>query len=201
MFEQPTQKQVASSFGVMIVTQSKGKPVTGAKILSGKEVLGATDQAGKVLLKLEGSEGDAVELLVQCPEGLASPEKPITVGLRVMAPGSPSPRFEAECVPLTHNILVGLRTDKGADLPVLYLDEVVGHTNSAGVAHLRLTVTPKEQVTLTIDTSKKPALRPQNPRITFVTSDKDEMILLEQKFDLLRKKAKPKAKPNIPTPI
>jgi hypothetical protein len=149
---------------------------------------------------LEGSEGETVRLLVQCPDGLASPEKPIAVGLRKMAPGSPEPRFETECVPLTHDIVVGLRVTKGLNLPVLYLDEVIGHTNSEGVAHLNMNVAPKEQITLVLDTSKEPSLRPQNPTLTFVTSDKDEMVLLEQKFTVLRKKVK-QVKPNIPQPL
>ena len=194
----PTQKP--SSFPVALSIKSDGKPVAGAKVIHGKHVLGATDESGKVRLELKGKEGETQHLTVQCPDGLASPEKPIAVGLRVMAPGSPEPSFQSECVQLTHEIVVGVRAERGANLPVLYLDEVVGHTNSEGVAHVKLKVAPKEQVSLRLDTTKNPSLRPQNPTLTFVASDKDEMVLLEQKFTVLRKKVS-KPQPNIPRPL
>ena len=200
LFEQPRTKRAEPSFSVSISAETRGKPVAGAKVLKGKAMLGTTDASGKVLLKLKGTEGDTEELTVQCPAGLASPEKPILVGLRAMAAGSPTPNFDAECVPLAQEILVGLRTENGANLPIIYLDEVIGHINAAGVTHLKLKVAPKEQVTLTIDTSKNPALRPQNPTLTFVAKEKDEMILLEQKFDVLKKKVK-HTRPSIPQPI
>lgn len=200
LLDAPASTEKPTSFPVVLSIKSDDKPVAGAKVLNGKQVLGSTNESGKVRLELKGKEGETLQLTVQCPEGLASPEKPIAVGLRVMAAGSPEPSFQSECVQLTHEIVVGVRAERGANLPVLYLDEVVGHTNSEGVAHVKLKVAPKEQITLRLDTTSNPSLRPQNPTLTFVASDKDEMVLLEQKFTVLQKKVS-KPKPNIPRPL
>ena len=188
LLEQPASEKAAPAFPVTVSAQSDGKPVAGAKVLNGKQVLGVTDDSGKARLKLLGQEGDSVNLSIQCPAGLGSPEKPIGVGLRALAKGSPEPTFETTCVPLAYEVVVGVRTKNGGNLPILYLDEVIGHTNPEGVAHFKLKVAPKEQITLKLDTSDHAELRPQNPTLTFVAEDKDEMVLLEQRFTVVRKK-------------
>jgi hypothetical protein len=58
----------------------------------------------------------------------------------------------------------------------------------------------RDQVAFTIDTSSNPLLRPQNPVLTFVASNRDELVLLEQKITLTKRIVKVAPK-NIPKPL
>ena len=53
---------------------------------------------------------------------------------------------------------------------------------------------------LEFDTRENQTLRPQNPSLTFRTSDRDELMLLEQKFTVFRKRVIVK-KPDRPKPL
>lgn len=176
------------------------RPLADVELYDQKKLVGKTNAAGRVDLKLTGKEGGTVSLRVKCPVTFKSPEKSIVVGLRLMSPGSPAPKFEAECVPLVRTVVVGLRAENGPNLNIIRLNQVVGRTDGQGVAHLSMQVSPGEQVALTLNTSDNSFLRPQNPTLSFVAADRDEMLLLEQKFTLLKPvvRAKPRL---IPKPL
>jgi len=174
---------VSQSYPVQIVARGDAQePLAGVEILLGTRTVGTTDATGSVRLSLNGNEGDVATLSVKCPDTFASPEASLRVGLRHFADGSPPPRFETQCIPLVRSFVVGVRTENGEHLPILRLDKAIGKTDDFGVAHLLLRAAPHDQVALTLDTRDSPMLRPQNPRLTFVAPDHDQLILLEQKF-------------------
>lgn len=184
------QKTAAASRRYEVVIAARGDdqaPLGGVQILLAKRPLGTTDASGSVRLSLIGNEGDVTALHVKCPDGFASPDKPIAVGLRHFTDDSPPPRFETQCVPLVRSFVVGVRAQKGAHLPIRRLNRVVGQTDGDGVAHLLIQAAPRDQVVLTLDTSAMELLRPQNPTLTFVASDQDQLVLLEQKFTVLKR--------------
>jgi hypothetical protein len=78
--------------------------------------------------------------------------------------------------------VVGVRAENGAHLPILRLKSVVGQTDEQGIAHVLLEASSNERIALTLDTSKSPALLPQNPTLDFTTRDADELVLVSQKF-------------------
>lgn len=170
------------------------KPLAGVEILLGKRTVGTTDAAGTLKLSLKGNEGDVVSLNVKCPDTFASPEGSLNVGLRHFAEGSPPPRFETRCIPLVRSFVVGIRTENGARLPIVRLNKTLGKTDDFGVAHLLVQAAPHDQVALTLDTTDFPLLRPQNPTLSFAAPDHDELVLLEQKFTVLRPVVHVKAK-------
>jgi hypothetical protein len=143
---------------------------------------------------------EILALTVKCPVAFKSPEQPIVVGLRQMSQNSPAPRFEAACIPLVRTVVVGLRAENGADLNVIRLNQVIGRTDAHGVAHLLMQASPGEMVVLTLNTASSPNLRPQSPTLTFVAGDRNEMVLLEQKFTVVKPVVKVKPK-NIPRPL
>jgi len=183
----------------IFVTSDPGRPVAGAKVLLKTRNVGTTDATGFVKVEVIGSEGDTIALGILCPDGFQSPERPILAGLRRLAQGSPPPKFEARCVPLIRTTVVGVRTDNGRFLPILYLGREIARTDGSGAAHFLLQLKPNEQVVLTVSTAEKGAeqLRPQNPSLTFVSKDTDDVILLEQKFSVEPKKVyvRPAPKP------
>lgn len=192
---------VDRNYPILISARSDDqKPLADVQILLGKTVVGRSDASGNVHLSLKGNEGDVASLGVKCPESFASPEKEIVVGLRHFAAGSPAPRFETQCVPLVRSFVVGIRTENGAGLPIRRLSKIVGHTDNFGVAHVLLQAAPRDQVALTLDTSENPMLRPQNPILSFQASDRDELVLLEQKFTVLKRVIHVAPK-NIPRPL
>jgi hypothetical protein len=95
---------------------------------------------------------------------------------------------------------VGLRAENGPNLNIVRLNQLVGRTDEHGVAHVRLLVSPGEQVALTLNTSASPLLRPQNPSLSFVAADRDEMLLLEHKFTVHKPVIHVKPR-NIPKPL
>jgi hypothetical protein len=176
---------------VVAVHAERDAPVAAARVLSGKRLLGQTDASGLSRLRLQGRDGQTVPLSIECPPGFSSPEAPLTVALRELATGSPPPRYEAHCTATTHSVLVAIRADNGANLPILQLDRRVGTTDAAGIAHVLLAGVPAEQpIALTLDTTQQSNLRPQNPVLTFVSAPRDELVLLEQQFSRLEPKRK-----------
>jgi hypothetical protein len=187
---------------IVSIESDPGHAVAGARVLFKTKAIATSDAAGVAKVEVSGTEGDTVSLAIQCPEGYASPEKPVVVGLRHLAPGSPPPKFEARCTPVLRTVVVGLRTENGPNLPVQQLGRTIARTDGNGVAHFVLRVKPSEQIILTLGTSDKgaEALRPQNPTLQFVAKDQDDFVLLEQKFKVEKKKVYVKVAPK-PTPL
>jgi hypothetical protein len=201
LFEEGAVTNETARFPITVTVYGDARqPLTGVEILEEKRVLGKTDAAGQVHLKLQGNEGSSASLTVKCPATFKSPEQPIVVGLRQMSANSPAPRFEAACIPLVRTVVVGLRAENGADLNIIRLNQVIGRTDPNGVAHVLLQASPGEQVVLTLNTASNPNLRPQSPTLTFIAGDRNEMVLLEQKFTVVKPvvRARPK---NIPRPL
>jgi hypothetical protein len=187
-FESKKEVVADPAFRVALVVVGEGHlGIAGAQILKDKTVVGTTSEKGVALLSFHGQEGDTVALKIQCPAAYASPKKAVVVGLRHLDTGSPAPRFEAECIRQLHSVVVGLRAENGANLPIVRLGQVIGKTDDAGMAHLLLETSPDEQITLRLDTSSNDTLRPENPNLTFMSKDADDFVLLEQKFTVKKK--------------
>lgn len=183
------------------ITGEDGQGLKGAQIAHEKTVFGTTQADGTATITLAGREGERIALEVRCPAPFDSPKEPHIVGLRHLAPGSPPPTFTADCTRSHHTFVVGIRTERGVGLPVIRLGQVVGKTDAFGAAHVIVEAAPNEQIALRLDTSAQRRLRPQSPTLTFVTGDKDELVLLEQKFNELRAKPKPRPVISRPTPL
>jgi hypothetical protein len=177
------------SFPVTVAVHGGADPLAGVQVIEGDSVLGTTDATGLLNLTLSGAEGDTATLRLDCPDGFASPPQPLAVGLRLLAPGSPAPRFDVDCVELVHTVVAGVRSENGPDLPIIHLNQVIGLTDSHGVGHVLLETTDDQPITLTLDTRQRPDLLPQSPTLTFVAPATDALVLLEQKFAI--KKAPP----------
>jgi hypothetical protein len=189
----------AEPFQVMIrVTGDVGRPLAGATILRDTKELGTTQIDGGALVALNGNEGDSVDLSIRCPQNFQSPLKPVTVVL-VRFVEQKVPEYQATCTPFERRVVVAVRANNGANLPVRYLGNVLGRTDASGVAHFELPVRPGEQFDLTLDTTERgnERLKPQNPSKSFVVRPQEEVMLFQQDFDI-EKKAVYIARPKIP---
>jgi hypothetical protein len=170
----------------LVATGEEHEPLAGVRIFTEDAPLGATEETGSIELQLRGREGDRVPLRIECPESFRSPAQPLVVGLWHPSPGSPAPTFEVECAPLVHSYVVGIAAENGAHLPISYLNEPLAETDDFGVAHVLVRAPSQEQVSLTLDTSDRAELRPQNPSLAFVAGESSELVLLQVKFVALR---------------
>lgn len=161
-----------------------GQPVADAAIKSGERDVGRTDAQGQLSVTLQGDEGQSHAFQVLCPEGFRSPAQPITVVLRRVSEQGKKPEYPARCEPRLRTVIVAVRAENGADLPILYLGREVARTDSAGAAHFALKSAPQDTVEVTLDTSKNQQLRPRNPSARFEVAQRDDVYLFQQTFTL-----------------
>ena len=100
------------------------------------------------------------------------------------------PVFKVACPPTTRQVVVAVKAENGANLPVLYLGKVITHTDDSGAAHFALQAAPGEQFQVTLDTSGKEGekLKPLSPSKPFTVGTGDEIFVFDQKFDVEKKK-------------
>jgi len=168
------------------VDSDPNHPLAGAKVLHQDKEVGVTGVDGRALVALKGMEGDVASLTIKCPETNQQPP-PFQVGLRRLA-DQKVPEYAIACPPLVRRVVVGVRADNGANLPVMFLGALVARTDTSGAAHFALDVKPGEQFEVQIKTDDQPKLKPQNPTRTFVMPPRDEVVLFSQAFVLEKKK-------------
>ena len=189
-----------SSFALTISVRAELEPLAGVRVFAGDALLGTTGDAGALPLALSGTEGERVPLRIECPASYQSPQ-PLVVGLWHPSEGAAAPTFEVECTPSVHCFVVGIAAQNGPQLPVSYLSQHVGRTDEQGVAHVQVCAPSHEQVSLTLDTSERPELRPQHPALTFVAGESSELVLLQLELTEARRARRQRAPRPIPTEI
>lgn len=178
----------APSFEATVkVVGDPDEPVAGAKVTYKTQLIGITDAAGRLSLRLKGAEGEVFDLNVACPTGYQSPSKPLTVTLRRIADQTTKPEYRVSCPPTLRKIVVAVRAENGANLPVKYLGREVARTDASGAAHVKLDVTPNQAIQLVLDTADEKDLRPQSPAHTFDVKGADDVFVLDQNFKVERK--------------
>ncbi|MEO6418513.1 MAG: hypothetical protein ABIP39_03860 [Polyangiaceae bacterium] len=185
---------------VMKVESDPGTPIPGAAIVRGGKDIIMTGADGRAKLTLAGKEGDAYEFTVRCPADFTSPSKGVSVYLHHLSDITKIPEYNALCPPTTRKLVVSIRAENGANLPVLYLGKPIARTDSSGTAHILLTMKPGDQFELQLDTSEKgnERLRPRSPTGTFAMRQRDDLQSFDQKFFLEKLAVIPQAKKQRP---
>ncbi|MFO0685748.1 MAG: hypothetical protein U0234_27065 [Sandaracinus sp.] len=165
--------------GVTITVEGAAPALTGAD--------------GTVRLELQGEEGTPVPVSATCPEGYrdAPALSPIVLRTTIGVGGAPAPglRVGVQCLPaIRHGVVVvraggeGLATRAG--LPVMIEGREVARTDASGVAHVSLDMAPGQSFQVLLATATaSPQLRPQDPQLTFVFPDADEIFAFDENFD------------------
>ena len=176
---------------VFAAESDPGHALAGVRMLHRGKVVATTDAEGQAPLQLTGQEGETFDFDVRCPQGFRSPNAPVSVVLRRTVEGSAPARFPIRCIPRERTLVVAVKAEGGANLPVLYLGREVARTDGSGAAHVAFRLASTDAVPLTLDTTEQPKLRPQNPSMTFHGADRDQLMPFAQKFDL--EQPKPRA--------
>lgn len=174
------------------VTSDPGKPLKGAELKSNGKTLGTTGNEGGVKVSLTGREGETIDLTVSCPDGYASPTKPITITLRkVSDESSKRPEYPVSCPPTTRSVVIAVRADNAPNMPVMYLGQVRARTDAAGAAHFVVPGAPDDLLEITLDTSSDDKILPRNPTTRINVRPYDDIYVFEPKLTLKKEKAKP----------
>jgi len=175
----------ATSYAIAVRVQSDpGRPLAGARVLHQGKAAGVSDERGLVKLAVQGAEGTTVSFGIECPEGHHSPSSPLAVVLRRATESNRHPEFAVLCPPLLRTVVVAVRAERGANLPIVQLGREVGRTDRSGAAHVMLKSAPEETLELTLDTSSNPALRPRNPTTRFRVGQSDDILVFNQAFNI-----------------
>jgi hypothetical protein len=189
-------------FEILVKVESDpGRPLAGAVLVVNGRERGTTQPDGRARLSFVGNDGDTFDLWVRCPEGYSSPTKPVPAALRRLSDPSKLPQYDATCAPNQRVIVVAIRADNGANLPVMHLNKEVARTDASGAAHVFMPSKPGDSFELVISTNERgnEKLRPQNPSAPFIVRAQDEVFLFEQRFTRDKEPVKYVAQPKKPT--
>lgn len=195
----PPDRNAPKPFPFQIVVEGDpGHPIAGAKVTRDSKERGSTDAQGIAKLALRGADGDVIDVDVKCPDAYRSPVKPLSLRLAKVS-SDKTPEVKVACPPTTRRVVIAVRADRGPNLPVRYLDQIVARTDASGAATFAVDVAAGAQFTVALDTTEPGSerLRPQNPSRPFVANGEDALVLMDQKFTLEKKPvvaAKPKPK-------
>jgi hypothetical protein len=166
------------------VTSDPDKPLEGARVLQESRELAITGANGIARVNLKGERGNIVHVTLKCPDDYRSPTENVAIGLRDLAENDRLPQYDVRCPPKKRSVVVAIRADNGVHLPIFYEGREVARTDSAGAAHVLLSVLPDSQFVLILGTDEAEAelLRPRNPVITFVARDYDDVLPVEHRF-------------------
>jgi hypothetical protein len=175
-----------------------GVPLSSVTVLMDGRPLGASDAQGALPLALEGQLGESIRLDVACPNGHRLASTPLRVVLRPVE--RRAPEYRVSCPPSRRWMVVAVRAKNAVNVPLRYLDNIIGRTDRDGIAHGLVALAPGERAKFVLDTSapEHRYLRPQSPSLQLSVPDRDEVVLLEQPFVLdAPKKAAPRG-PELP---
>lgn len=192
----------AMPFTVAIAVEGDpGRPVTGAEILRSDKTVATTGTDGRAELTLAGVDGQTIDASIKCPAGHTSPPRPVSIRLARAGDGK-APVVKVSCPPSQRKVVVAIKAENGANLPVVVLGQVITHTDASGAAHFAIDAVPGGQFDVLLDTSGKEnaRLKPQSPSRPFTVGQSDDIFIYDQKFDVEKKKRArhAKAKPTGP---
>src|SRR3954471_12067283 len=123
--------QAASYEAVVHAESDPGTPLAGVALLLGAQTLGTSGPDGRVVVRASGHEGERADLEVRCPEGHRASVDRLGVTLRHANDGK-RPEYVVACPPLTRSLVVAVRLENGANLPVKHLGRELARTDAAG---------------------------------------------------------------------
>lgn len=167
-------------------TSDDTMPLADVAFATGKSNLGKTSSSGVVHVRLRGAEGQTLPITVTCPNGYESSGELSPLRLartrRVGEAVAQPLTVEATCIRKLRDVVLVVRAENAFNLAV-HVDGKPAATTTDGTAHLLLQLDRNvRQVSVTLDTTAQPKLRPQNPSRTFDLHGKDTVLVIDQSF-------------------
>jgi len=182
---------------VLQAATDDGKPLADVAFSTPKSPLGKSSASGRVSVRLRVGEGTVLRIGAECPAGYLSPtpqDVRLTHTKSVKGDMAEPLRFSAVCTRKVRDIVVVVHVENGKGLPVAIDGEPAGTIDGKGNAHLRVSVDREvKSLSVSLDTSDKASLRPQNPRRVFELSGNDAILLFNQPLKRIRRRPVVKA--------
>ncbi len=178
----------SSKFAVEFqVTNDDGDALAETGITAEESPIGKTGTKGKLKVELFGDDGQLVPVSIACPVGYAAPEKPAALRLahtrRVNTTDYQPMRYESTCTRIERDIVLVVRTEGGEGLALQIDGRPSGTINGDGVAQVLLHANRNSKaLNVSLDTSARQELRPQNPSRTYELLGRDSVLVFDQTF-------------------
>lgn len=188
---------------VVRVDSDPGVPLPGASVVRQDRVIGQTGPDGKLAITFQGTEGDVLEVKVQCPANFVSPTGSMLIPLRRLSDAKP-PEYSAKCPPTLRRVVVVIRAENGPYMPVMHLNQVVGRTDASGAATFLANVQPNDSLEFTLMTSSDTAFKrhsPIDPKVQYLVQPQDEVVVLNQIFSVAKAPPPPVFHRQVPVQI
>ena len=192
------------TFPVVIrVDSDPGVPLQGANILRQDKVIGQSGPDGKLAITFQGTEGDVLEVHVQCPAAYVTPNGATLIPLRKLSDGKP-PEYSIKCPPSLRHVVVVIRAENGPYMPVMHLNQMIGRTDASGAATFLANVQPNDSLEFTLMTSTDDAFKrhsPPDPKLQYLVQPQDEVVVLNQTFAVAKAPPPVYVKKQVPVQI
>ena len=181
----PGSDKSADEFHVSVLVQDKrGKAVGSAGVRLGEKV-GQTGSDGAWEVAVTGKVGEKLLASVECPSGFSQDSENLEVKMRrqrALESGHELPlKVRFLCRRHQRTVALVVRT-RIANIPILIDGVRLGTTDTHGVAHIPVSREGTQKFVVTLDTSKRPELRPQNPSLRFSIEDESAISTFDQVF-------------------
>jgi len=179
---QPDRSRFAIEFRV---TDDDHDALASTAITVGKQRLGTTGPGGVLKSDLSGAEGQSLPILIECPNGFTGPDRPAQLRLthtrRVNVIGYQPMHYEAVCRRNVRDIVLAVRAQGGAGLPLEIDGKLAGVTDADGIAHVLVHADRNlKSLTVSLDTSARQELKPKNPTRTYELAGNDTVLVFDQ---------------------
>jgi len=176
-----------------------GVSVPGLVLAQDGQDVGTTGPEGTLLHQVRGRAGDTARMTITCPPGTERlGEAELLVTIVPHRKSDAALEVPAVCRPLRHQVTVQVRAPKAPGLPIKHLGHEVGRLDGDGLATLILEAAPNQRMELLLDTQGREDLRPKNPVVTFLVTDRDENFVMDQDFAVTKRAVRMAAKPQLP---
>jgi hypothetical protein len=175
---------------IVEVVDDQDRPFSGALVFIEERNYGTTDDRGRMTAQLNGPEGRRFGIRVSCPNGwIVENEKQRELNVRFLRPidrknAVPAPMDVLfRCVPVTRKIVLLVRADGQAGLPIKAMGRELAMTDGKGVAQSVIEGMPGDEIEIEIDTSDNPELRPSMPSRRFTMPMRNQILIFDQRFE------------------
>jgi hypothetical protein len=174
-----------------VVESDPGIGLAGALVVVGGERVGKSDSKGLLRASVRGEPGSLIRVEHDCPDGYEDPSEAKQLRLRdyeVVGGASTSPmEITLRCRPQRRVGAFVVRARHGPGLPVLLNGELVAMTNGSGLAHFSISAPAGSEHVVQIDTTRDSRLLPSSPKHLFTLPDHDEVFVVDQSFEVVRR--------------
>jgi len=179
------------------VVEEDTSPVSDAEVIVHGIASMKTASDGKASFRIKKSSKTKIKISVNCPPGKSitgSRDAEYMVGTgRSLDGGVPVLHHRAVCAADILRLPLVVRAGGQPGIVIRAEGETVARSDEHGVAQAVIKAGRSEEISIILDTSNNPSLRPGSPEHVIRTGKKSRIILIDQDFEVRKKRIRKKA--------